>query len=298
MSRPAFLCPGALPVKVLRTTLFFCLSILFISLSFIEASAQGNLLVTPRRVVFDGPRKTQELNLANNGKDTARYLISTIEIKMKEDGTFQEISQPDSGQNFASDYIRFFPRSVTLAPGEAQVVKVQLKNTGQMMAGEYRSHLYFRAVPEEKPLGEAPIIKDSSAIAVHLTPVFGISLPVIIRMGKSTAEVNITDVALYTKDKATRLNITFNRSGNMSVYGDLKVDFIAANGKVTEITNVRGIAVYTPTLKRQFSVALDKKAGVDYSTGKLHITYTLQTDDKLTGIAEAWYPGNSSAKIN
>ena len=37
-----------------------------------RAQAQGNLLVTPRRVVFDGSSRVMELNLANTGRDTAR----------------------------------------------------------------------------------------------------------------------------------------------------------------------------------------------------------------------------------
>lgn len=48
----------------------------------------------PRRVVFEGAKKYEELNLANTGKDTARYVISLIHVRMKEDGSFIEINEP------------------------------------------------------------------------------------------------------------------------------------------------------------------------------------------------------------
>ena len=36
-----------------------------------QTMAQGNLLLTPRRIVFEGAKKSMELNLANTGTDTA-----------------------------------------------------------------------------------------------------------------------------------------------------------------------------------------------------------------------------------
>jgi len=78
------------------------------------ALAQGNLLITPRRVVFEGNKRTQELNLANTGQDSAKYNVSMIQYRMKEDGSFEEITIPDPGQNFADKYVRFFPRTVSL----------------------------------------------------------------------------------------------------------------------------------------------------------------------------------------
>ena len=35
--------------------------------------AQGNLLITPRRVVFEGTKRSMDLNLANTGQDSATY---------------------------------------------------------------------------------------------------------------------------------------------------------------------------------------------------------------------------------
>src|SRR5476651_1473462 len=92
-------------------SLFSKLFVTFILVNNQGTKAQGNLIIMPRRVVFEGAKRTQELNLANTGKDTAKYVISVVEYRMKHDGNFELITQPDSGQNFADKNFRFFPRT-------------------------------------------------------------------------------------------------------------------------------------------------------------------------------------------
>lgn len=252
-----------------------------------NASAQGGLLVTPGRIVFDGSKRIQELNLANNGTDTATYQVSFIDIRMNENGTFEQVTTPDSGQFFAKSNLRVFPRSVTLAPNEAQSIKLQLINSSQLPPAEYRSHVYFRATPVERPLGEQPTVKDSTGISVRLKPVFGITIPVIIRVGETTASMSISDVSLAIgQDKKHQLNMTFNRMGNRSVYGDLKVNHISPTGKITPVGEINGIAVYTPTARRRFSILLNEKPGINYKSGKLQIIYASPADAKSSKMAE------------
>ena len=253
-----------------------------------EAKAQGNLLITPRRVVFEGPKRTQELNLANTGADTAKYNVSIVQYRMKEDGSFEEITVPDSGQNFADKNIRFFPRTVTLAPNEAQVVKMQLTKMDQLKPGEYRSHVYFRAVPKETALGTTETVKDSTSIGVKLIPIFGITIPVIIRTGESTMKVNLSDLKFeIVNDTIPRLQFAFNRTGNQSVYGDILVEHISPKTIITPVGTVRGIAVYTPNTIRRFQMDLDKKGAVDFHSGNLKITFSAQSDTKSEKFAES-----------
>jgi P pilus assembly chaperone PapD len=142
--------PVKKPFTRLLVPVFLIISVLLSATSL----AQGDLLLYPKRIVFEGSKRTQDLNLANSGKDTARYILSVVQIRMKEDGSFETITEPDPGQNFADKYFRIFPRNVVLPPNEAQTVKVQLINTGELQPGEYRSHLYVRAEAEKAPLGK------------------------------------------------------------------------------------------------------------------------------------------------
>jgi len=250
--------------------------------------AQGNLLLTPRRVVFDGSTRSIDLNLANTGQDSATYAISVIQIRMTEEGQFETITEPDPGQRFADRFIRYFPRSVTLAPGESQVIKVQVTRRSQLEEGEYRSHFYFRALPETKPLGEEEPAQVTDAISVQLTPVFGITIPVIIRVGESTTTVSLSDPEFnMVNGNEPQLELIFNRTGNMSVYGNLTVDHISPSGTVTRVGIANGIAVYTPNTKRKFTLNLVKTEGIDYTEGKLKISYSAPSDIRLETYTEA-----------
>jgi hypothetical protein len=230
-----------------------------------------------------------DLNLANVGDDTATYAISLVQIRMTEEGGFEPVTEPDEGQLFASPYLRFFPRSVTLGPNEAQTVKVQVVKAGNLAPGEYRSHVYFRAIPKEKPLGEEEVTQqDPASISVKLVPIFGITIPVIIRVGKATANVTLSDLALrYENDTIPKLKFTFNRAGNYSVYGDISVDHVSPVGAVTRVGIANGIAVYTPNTKRSFEFSLFNDKGVDYSGGSLRVTYSAPSDVKPEKYAEA-----------
>lgn len=258
----------------------------FLFYPFLDLNAQSDLLIYPKRLVFDGSKRAQELNLVNNGKDTARYVISVVQIRMKEDGSFENITQPDPGQNFADKNFRFFPRNVVLGPNETQTVKVQLVQFSSLAAGEYRSHLYFRSEQAYNPLGEDKHQTDSSTISIRLVPVYGISIPIIIRSGESTTEIGLSDVGFqWKKDSLPLLHMNLNRSGNMSVYGDISVDHISADGKVTRVGTMKGLAVYTPVATRSVRLPLDQKAGVDYNKGALHVVFT-ETSGKSEKVAQ------------
>ena len=267
-------------IKTLLTPSFLSVIVIFI-LAIAPAFAQGDLMVMPKRIVFDGSQRTQEINLANTGSDTAVYAISFINYKMTEDGNFEQVEEPEEGQRFATDFLRYFPRRVILAPNEAQTIRVQLTRTGNLEHGEYRSHIYFRAVEEETALGE-DTNEEAEGISINIKTVFGISIPVIIKQGSSTTNISLSDIELDRSTENAELSLTINRSGNMSVYGNLKVDHISPNGTTTEVGMVKGISVYTPNVKRKFSMELRNAGGIDLNSGNLQIQYSEDKGENLS----------------
>jgi P pilus assembly chaperone PapD len=252
-----------------------------------ESKAQGNLLITPRRVVFEGNKQSQELTLANTGADTAKYTVSFVQYRMTEDGSFVQIEQPDAGQFFADKYLRFFPRSVTLPPNGSQVIRMQYRKMPDMQNGEYRSHVYFRAVPDENLLGDEQVNADTTSIGIKLVPIFGISIPIIIRNGELQAKVDLTGISLDIKsDSVPNLTVSFERTGNKSVYGDLTVMWSGNQGAAIEVGVVRGIAIYTPNSLRKFQMQLRNVPNVDYTKGKLLIKFQAPNDSKAELYAE------------
>jgi hypothetical protein len=275
-------------------TLSYFSALVLIALALVSnltAEAQGNLLITPRRVVFEGNKQSQELTLANTGADTAKYSVSFVQYRMNDEGGFEQIETPDPGQLFADKYLRFFPRTVTLPPNGSQVIRMQYRKGTDMQNAEYRSHVYFRAVPKETLLGDEETSKDSTTIGVKLVPIFGISIPVIIRNGELDLQLDLTHINIDLKsDTLPILSVTLERSGNKSVYGDLSVMWVPEAGNPIEVGIVRGLAVYTPNKQRIFKMQLRNLPGVDYTKGKLSIKFQAQSDAKAEVYAEKDFP--------
>ena len=248
--------------------------------------AQGDLMIFPKRIAFDGiQNRTQNINLSNVGKDTATYKLSYSEIKMDQDGKFIAIEEPEPDQNFASPYLRFYPRIVTLAPNESQTVKVQLIKTNELQQGEYRSHLYFRAVPKNKALEKEEPAHKPEGLSISITPVFGISSANVITIGESTTAVTLSNLAVQQSEDGSSLSLDFNRSGNRSCYGDIQVNHISPEGKTIPTATVKGFAVYTPGILRRTKIKLITDQKTDYTKGQLQVVYSAQ--DKGMKYAEA-----------
>lgn len=241
--------------------------------------AQGDLLINPIRVVFDGQKQNEDLNLTNIGKDTAVYMVSFLSYKMLEDGSFVQLDKPDT--TFSADkYLRLFPRKVILPPHDSQTIRLQLRKPSSLRQGEYRSHLYFRAEKQITPLGMKDIKIDSTKMAVSITPIFGISIPVIVRNGNLSSQLTLSNISLQAvNDSVSKLSLTINRLGNKSVYGNLKVEFYPEKGQKSDVGFANGIGIYPEITKRNFAIFIRTNNAMKTSGGKLLIRFSSPTED-------------------
>src|SRR5712692_2236612 len=194
--------------------------------------AVGDLLVAPTRVVFEGRARSAELTLLNIGKVAATYRISFTHFRMLENGDLKEIEPPETESDFADDLIRYSPRQVTLEPNVSQTIRLQVRKPEKLADGEYRSHLLFRAVPQEGAIPAnvvEPEEKKTTGYSIRLTPIYGVSIPVIVRQGQTSAKISLTDLSVRPPEKAgdpSMLELKMRREGNQSVYGNLRAVFI------------------------------------------------------------------------
>lgn len=266
--------------------------LLFAALGATAAQARrgpADLLVAPTRVVFEGRVRTAEITLVNIGSSTATYRISFVHLRMGEEGGTKEIEAADAepGERFADELIRYSPRQVTLEPNVAQTIRMQLRKPADLDPGEYRSHLLFRAVPAAGP--DLGVTEDPTAFSVKLTAIYGVSIPIIVRHGDTSAKATLSDLELVPPsgaEAAPALRFRIGRTGNQSIYGNLTVTFVAAGGKASVIGLANGVAVYTPNLLRRAAIPLHVPPGVVLEHGRLHLAYTKQDKGNET-IAEA-----------
>jgi len=254
---------------------------------YFQSMAQGNLLITPKRVVFEGKIQKTELNLMNIGTDTAIYSISFRQYNMTEQGRLELIEKPDTTQMFADPYLRIFPRQVTLAPGEPQVIMLQCRRQANMLAGEYRSHLWFRAEKDYEALGKKEPLIDSNQLSVSVIPIFGITIPVIIRSGAVNVSATLSDLKLEIhQDTLQYISLIINRTGNISLYGDITIQYVPPQGKFYQVGAALGVGVYTNINKRNLVVRLKNKSGQTFKNGKLKVQYINNEENKRIVYAE------------
>jgi hypothetical protein len=163
-----------------------------------------------------------------------------------------------------------------------------------MPAGEYRSHLYFRAEKNYRPLGMKNADSDSALLSVQLIPVYGISIPVIIRSGAVSVSTTLSNLKLdIRQEDFQNLNLTINRTGNISIYGDIIIEYIPAQGKSYEIGTVKGVGVYTNISERNMAVKLNNTNGKPLTNGKLKVQYVSNDETKRVVYADAEMDINS-----
>lgn len=202
------------------------------------AAGVGDLLVAPTRIVLNGSRGA-EIVLSNIGDEVATYRVSVELRRMKPDGTLEDVAAANDKETKARDMIFYAPRRVTIAPNEPQTIRIAARAPQGLPDGEYRAHLLFRAVPPPRPVKPAAEVK---GIAFELIPVYGVTIPVVIRMGNLQAKVGIANVQLESRDGKPAVSLDLTRAGDRSVFGDVRV-FKA--GAKDPVAIQRGVAVYT-----------------------------------------------------
>jgi len=241
----------------------------------------GDLLVAPTRLVLDG-RKGAEVILNNIGSDPATYRVSVEFRRMTEDGGLEDVAEPDARHRIAEEMIVYAPRRVTLAPREPQSIRIAARPGANIPDGEYRVHLLFRAIPPAVPAvagGEQP-----KGISFALIPVYGVTIPVIVRLGNLQVKSAISNVRLDTGESGKRrIALELSRSGERSTFGEVRV---LKPGVRDPIAVQRAVAVYTEIGRRKVVVPVSEAFAGDVR-GPVTVQYVETFEDGSHTLAEA-----------
>lgn len=245
-----------------------------------HAQAASQLMVTPTRIIFDGNTRSAKVTVINTGDESGTYRMSFINKRMTEDGKFEEIKETKDGELFSDKLVRFSPRQVVLEPGKSQIVRLSLRKPSKLAEGEYRSHLLFKAIPKDAGTSIKEAVK-TDKISIKLTPIISITIPVIVRHGKTTAEANIASVSFNAADKKNPkpfLSMKINRTGNQSIYGDMLAEFIEDGGTSSVVAQINGVAIYSPNKSRTLDLPLTIPPGLNLKNGVINVFYRSPQD--------------------
>lgn len=251
------------------------------SFSTAAAAGVGDLLVAPTRLVLDG-RKANEIILNNTGDEPATYRISVEFRRMTSDGDLTEVSEPNAEEKAAADMIVYAPRRVTLAPHEPQSIRIAARPPQGLPDGEYRVHLLFRAVPPPNPVVAAST-EPVKGVHLRLIPIYGVTIPVIVRLGNLQASAGISDVRLEEKGGKPAVGLELSRTGTRSTFGEVRV---LKPGVKDPVAINRTVAVYTEINRRHVSLAVDPNFKGDLA-GPVTVQYVEIYDDGRQKLAES-----------
>ncbi|MEO6113069.1 MAG: molecular chaperone [Sphingomicrobium sp.] len=239
----------------------------------------GDLLVAPTRIVLDGRRGT-EVILNNIGDDVATYRISVELRRMTPEGRLVDVATPNDTEKAAQEMILYAPRRVTLPPNQPQAIRLSARAPQGLADGEYRAHLLFRAIPAPRP----PVLAGSKVegVAFQLTPIYGVTIPVIVRLGNLEAKAGLANVRKVIDDGKPAIAMDISRVGDRSTFGEVRV---LKAGVAAPIALVRGVAVYTELGQRSLVIPIDP-AHLAQASGQVTVQYIEPTDTGPVTIAE------------
>ena len=240
----------------------------------------GDLLVAPTRLVLDG-RGGSEIILSNIGDAPATYRVSVELRRMSPDGKLEEVQAPTAADKVAQDMIMYSPRRVTLIPNQPQSIRIAARAPQGLADGEYRVHLLFRAIPPAKPVTEAPA-EAPKGLSFAITPIYGVTIPVIVRLGQLQVQAGIANVQLDRSEGKTAISLDLTRSGTRSTFGEVRV---LKEGVKDPIAIQRSVAVYTELASRKVVVPVDERFKGDVR-GPVTVQYVETALDGNRTIAE------------
>lgn len=238
------------------------------------AAAQGDLLVAPTRVILDGRRGT-EVILSNIGSEEATYRIGLELRRMEPNGSLTPVEKSDANEreDAALKMIRYAPRRISLPPGQPQAVRIAARPGAELPDGEYRVHMSFKAIPKPREVTEEDA-GPQQGVSIRLIPVYGVTIPVIVRHGRLEAQVAITQPRVEQSARGPQLVMDLQRGGESSTYGELRV---MKPGQGDPVFLVRGVAVYSELEKRELRLMLTPEQAAAM-TGPLRFEYREMPD--------------------
>ena len=244
------------------------------------AAGVGDLLVAPTRIVLDG-RKASEIVLNNIGDEPATYRISVELRRMTAEGRLEDVAEPNAEEKAAADMIVYAPRRVTLAPHQPQSIRIAARPPQGLADGEYRVHLLFRAIPPAKPVVPASA-EPAKGLHLQLIPIYGVTIPVIVRLGNLQVSAAIANVHLDKKDGKPAIALDLSRNGDRSTYGEVRV---LKAGVKEPIAIQKAVAVYKEINTRRVVVPVSESFS-GQASGPVTVQYVETFDDGQKLIAE------------
>jgi P pilus assembly chaperone PapD len=248
-------------------------------------SVGANLNISPKRVTFDRADRTATIYVFNQGTAAATFDITLVDRIMQPDGQIMAVTEAQTHPEdkdildklkSAQGMLVVSPRRATLEPGKGQTIRIRAAApvTGDAgnppPAGEYRTHLTVTTIPP-RDIGltaEQAASLTPQELRFQINSVFGLSIPVIVRVGNPDVRGAIENVKLSTQNLSPDgaapprptpvLSFQLVRLGPNSLFGNIDVRGSKDKASANPLAAARGIGVYPEIDRRQVQMPLTR----------------------------------------
>jgi fimbrial chaperone protein len=193
-----------------------CLLLLGATLAAASPAGAGEYSVSPLRIDLDRDARSGAVTLANGGNSPIDFQISVRE--WTQDGSGQEHYAPTGD-------VVFFPKILTVPPGERRVVRVGMQAPPPAIERAFR--LFIEPIPERSKEPLPP----GANIAVNLR----FALPVFARPARPEPAAAIEGAAI----RGGTLAFSLRNSGNVNLRFDEGVAVVGSDAQGAEVFNRR-----------------------------------------------------------
>lgn len=249
------------------------------------SSVGANLNISPKRITFDRADRTATVYVFNQGTATATFDITMVDRIMQPDGQIMAVTEAQAnhpedkpqidGLKSAQGMLVASPRRATLEPGKGQTIRIRVAPStagagGAPAAGEYRTHLTVTTIPP-RDIGltaEQAAALSPQELRFQINSVFGLSIPVIVRVGNPDVRGSIENLTLSTQNVSPDgvapprptpvLSFQLVRLGPNSLFGNIEVRGSKDKASANPMAAARGIGVYPEIDRRQVQLPLGR----------------------------------------
>jgi len=258
----------------------------------------ANINISPKRLTFDRSGRSATVYIFNQGTTRSTFDINLVDRVMLPTGEIMPVEEAAANPQYAAlvgqlssakPLLLATPRRATLDPGKGQTIRVRVNPSAETTVppGEYRSHLTVSTVPPRSVglTAEQASKPRPDELSFTVVSVFGISIPVIVRLGAADFRAGIqnstlsySDISMDGKSPPARtpvLNFDVTRLGASSLFGNIEV----RSPKAKEPIGIaRGVGVYREVDRRAVHIPLTRAVA---SGEQLEITFN--DDDTSPG---------------
>ena len=142
--------------------------------------------------------------------------------------TLRTVEHPDSTQPSAAAWLQAFPRRLTIAPREQQVVRLLASPPAGLPDGEYWARLAFTAKAGQLPVSG---VVDTAKVKVGLTLQVRTVIGVHYRKGAVTTGLSLSGLRAVRQGDSVIVHARLERTGNAAYLGTVHGSIISPSGR-------------------------------------------------------------------